>query len=566
VPLVQGQLLQIDLSTHQVAHTFETVPSGQVGGSIWGSPSLDPSTNSIYVTTGNQDEALAIPQQPYAMSVVALDAATLAVKDSWQIPAAAVGYDSDWGTTPMLIHDAAGHQLVAASNKNGVTYAFDRSHLSAGPIWQLQIAQGGDCPECGDGSISSGAFDGSRLYVAGGTTQISGTVQAGSVRALDPATGDILWEHPTRGPVLAALATANGLVMDGAGSTFEVLDASTGAQLFSYAADGAIEGAPSIAEGCIYVPSSGGTLYAFGLAAPPATATSTASPSDTATDSATSTASPTSTPSSTSTATTTPFPLPSDTAAAPRATATFVAPATATETPARPTPSPRIASEASPTETARSAILPSTETPSPIPDQPRLRVWLTNAPLRPGDPLHVRVTYLGGATVNAVLSVAGRRSKASSHADAHGRAAFDLLMPMIPLAGGHGSAVLSVAARAGDFHAVSTVQVALSSMLIFVNTAPSSGYGIKLTVQVLYIARAHVHVSVSIAGKTQTAVFATDRNGRASSMSIMLSRAAQVSETSHIFITVHGQRGTLQQQKRMDIKPPIGRNISSARE
>jgi hypothetical protein len=139
-------------------------------------------------------------------------------------------------------------------------------------------------------------------------------------------------------------------------------------------------------------------------------------------------------------------------------------------------------------------------------------------------------------------------------------------MPIVRLAGGHGSAVLSVAAQAGVLHSVSTVHVALSNMLIHVNTAPSRGHGIRLIVQVLYIARAHVHVSVSIAGKTQTAVLATDRNGRASSLSITLSRAAQVSETSHIFITAHGQRGTLQQQERVDIKPPIGRNISSARE
>jgi outer membrane protein assembly factor BamB len=39
--LEQGQLWQVDLNTHQVVHTFDAVPSGQVGGGIWGSPAID---------------------------------------------------------------------------------------------------------------------------------------------------------------------------------------------------------------------------------------------------------------------------------------------------------------------------------------------------------------------------------------------------------------------------------------------------------------------------------------------------------------------------------------------
>ncbi|HXM54927.1 MAG TPA: PQQ-binding-like beta-propeller repeat protein, partial [Candidatus Dormibacteraeota bacterium] len=40
-PLVPGQLLKVDLSTHQVVATFNAVAAGQVGGGIWTSPSLD---------------------------------------------------------------------------------------------------------------------------------------------------------------------------------------------------------------------------------------------------------------------------------------------------------------------------------------------------------------------------------------------------------------------------------------------------------------------------------------------------------------------------------------------
>src|SRR5947209_1786251 len=74
-PLVRGQLLQVDLSTHQIVHTFGVVPSGQVGGGIWTSPSVDATTNTLYVTTGTQGQNPAT--QPYVLAILALDASTL---------------------------------------------------------------------------------------------------------------------------------------------------------------------------------------------------------------------------------------------------------------------------------------------------------------------------------------------------------------------------------------------------------------------------------------------------------------------------------------------------------
>src|SRR5258708_26553567 len=50
----------------------------------------------------------------------------------------------------------------------------------------------------------------------------------------DPATGNILWEHGTIGLVIAAITYDNGLIIDGAGTTVEVLDAATGTRLYSY--------------------------------------------------------------------------------------------------------------------------------------------------------------------------------------------------------------------------------------------------------------------------------------------------------------------------------------------
>jgi uncharacterized repeat protein (TIGR01451 family) len=278
-PLVQGQLLQVDLSTHQIVKAFNAVPNGQVGGGIWTSPSLDASTNTIYVSTGTQGVNPST-QQPYSLAIVALDASTLAVKGSWQLPLASQIGDSDWGTTPILFSDANGRALVAAVNKDGNLYAFDRANVSAGPVWQRDnIAVGGACPECGDGSTSSGAFGNGLLYMAGGNTTVNGLPAMGSVRAFDPATGNVLWEHNAPGVVISTLAYANGLLVDAGGTYVEVLNAATGARLYSYNVGGYGEIYNlSIANGQIYVSASDSHLYVLGLPNPAPTPTVTPLP------------------------------------------------------------------------------------------------------------------------------------------------------------------------------------------------------------------------------------------------------------------------------------------------
>jgi outer membrane protein assembly factor BamB len=258
-PLVQGELLQVSLSTHQVVNTFKVVPDGQTGGGIWTSPSVDPASNTVYVTTGNTYDA----NLAFSQSIIALDGTALALKGSWTVPPASAVPDSDWGTTPTVFDDASGRHLVAAINKNGVAYAFNRNDVSSGPVWQRQIAVGGECPICGNGSVSSGAFGNGRLYLAGGNTVINGVAAQGSVRALDPATGAIIWEHPAPAPILGALAYVNRLVVDGTGSTVEVLDAGSGTALWTYTTGARIYAAPSVAEGTLFAASEDHNVYAF---------------------------------------------------------------------------------------------------------------------------------------------------------------------------------------------------------------------------------------------------------------------------------------------------------------
>lgn len=262
-PLVQGQLLRVNLATHQVVNTYNAVLPGSIGGGIWTTPAVDAGTNTIFVTTGTTSGL----NEPMAQAMVSLDATTLAVKGYWTVPPAQAGVDSDWGTSPILFSDAAGHPLVAGINKGGWAYAFNRNNISAGPVWQQLVALGGTCSTCGDASVSSGAFGNGLLYLAGGNTTINGAGAPGFVRALDPATGRFVWEHATTAPVVPALAYANGMVLAAAGATLEVLDAASGTRLYSYTTGAAIYGSPSVSGGKIFVGSTDGNEYAFGLTA-----------------------------------------------------------------------------------------------------------------------------------------------------------------------------------------------------------------------------------------------------------------------------------------------------------
>lgn len=260
-PLVQGQLLQVNLSTQQVVATLNLVPNGQTGAGVWTSPTLDAATNTIYITTGT----ISLVSQTLAQAIVAVDASTLTIKSSWQVPQQETVLDSDWGTSPVLSTDAAGDQFISAINKNGYVYTFNRANVGAGPIWRQHIFLGGDCPTCGDGSVSNLTFGNGLLYAAGGNAVTNGVGHAGSVFALDPATGNIAWQHGDPAPVIPALTYDHGMVIAGAGSTLEVLDAATGHRLYSFTTGAVLYGPPSVASGTIYFGSGDGSIYALGL-------------------------------------------------------------------------------------------------------------------------------------------------------------------------------------------------------------------------------------------------------------------------------------------------------------
>jgi outer membrane protein assembly factor BamB len=271
-PLVWGGLLQVSLTTHAVIGFFNTTVGGgnTRGSSIWGSPSFDQKNNTIFVTTGNP---LKIHVTNYSESVVAINATTLAVVGSWQIPAVQVANvtDADFGTTPDYFHLANGTPLVSAVNKDGQLYVLNPTKLSAGPVWQTWITNSENPP-----TVDPAGFGGGLLYQGGGNTSLSGVTAAGSIRAYYPGNGTLKWHHAVGGDVFGAPIYSNGVLVVGGGVDLDVFNASSGKLLWNWTCSSGFDSAPSIAEGRIYVGCH--NLYAFGLTGKLAAGTPIAGP------------------------------------------------------------------------------------------------------------------------------------------------------------------------------------------------------------------------------------------------------------------------------------------------
>lgn len=254
-PLVPGGLFELYASNGTVEHRFRTTVGAHLGGSIWSSPALDAATNTIYVTTGNPPNNT--DGSIYTQAVIALNATTLAVNSYWDVPKAQSIFDGDFGATPTLFRDATGQPLVGAENKNGWFYALDRENLSAGPVWERKVSH--------PSSIAPAAFAGGLLYLGTKQTKIAGVIANGSIEAVTPGNGTIVWQDPLTGPDFAAPTTANGLLFVGAGKVLSVINAANGAVLTTFSCPNWFLSAPSVGHGVLVEGCANGHVRAFGL-------------------------------------------------------------------------------------------------------------------------------------------------------------------------------------------------------------------------------------------------------------------------------------------------------------
>jgi len=201
-PLVKGELISYNQASGKRRSVFRAMPGSQTGAGIWSSAAID-DRGYVYVTTGNEGRGVTAPG--HSDEIVKLSPYTLRPVRSFTVPSAELIPDGDFGASPTIFG-----QYVGACNKNGIFYALRRSTMKL--AWSQRI--GAPAPRHGISNCSAAAvYDGTTLYIAGPRHMINGTTYPGSVQALDPNTGSLLWQTGLTNGVIGTPSLDGGGVL-----------------------------------------------------------------------------------------------------------------------------------------------------------------------------------------------------------------------------------------------------------------------------------------------------------------------------------------------------------------
>ncbi len=311
----RGSLVALDLTTgaqlwksytieQAAARTGSTKAGtehfGPSGAAIWSPPTIDEKRGLVYVATGNNYTG---PDTSAADAVIAFDLKTgarrwvrqLLAADVWNVTCVypertncpdKEGPDYDFGSPPMLVHTSDDRDILVAGQKSGIVYGLDPDKDGA-LLWKTVVGPGGTV-----GGVEWGmASDGNKVYVSLAGWEWKNPRAAGSVSALDLATGKLLWQTPNPPEAckdrragcttaIAAPATAiPGVIFAGSvDGRFRAYDANDGRILWEYDTDtdisgmngltghgGSINGAgATVANGIVYQ-TAGYDAFALGM-------------------------------------------------------------------------------------------------------------------------------------------------------------------------------------------------------------------------------------------------------------------------------------------------------------
>jgi outer membrane protein assembly factor BamB len=209
-PFVQGKVVAYDHRTGNVAWTHKTITDGFTGAGVWTDPAVDNAGN-VWAATGSTDDPTdaAHPNTNPGFeqySLIKLNPADGNLLCKAPAPPAPTG-DPDFASSPILftgtVGGVANTPLVGATNKDGWFRAYKQSDCTT--VWQAQVGT-----STADGQLAAlagGVWDGTHLFVMSNATstggqwiqsapgvwsESNGTPANGSIRELNPSTGDLV--------------------------------------------------------------------------------------------------------------------------------------------------------------------------------------------------------------------------------------------------------------------------------------------------------------------------------------------------------------------------------------
>ncbi len=244
----RGSVVALDAATGEERWRFWTTAGDESEGpgvSIWSSPAVDTERGVLYVGTG---QGYAPPAPPRSDALVALDLETgeevwtaqFTAGDTWTIRDQ-TGADADVGAMPNLF-TADGVDAVGVGDKAGTYRALDRD--TGELLWERPLTEGG----LQGGVMASAAVAAGTIYVASNDAS-----QDALLFALDADTGEELWRAEVGAHVTGPVTWANDVLYladDGGG--IAAYAAEDGERLWRHEVDAPAAGGVAVVEGTVY--------------------------------------------------------------------------------------------------------------------------------------------------------------------------------------------------------------------------------------------------------------------------------------------------------------------------
>ena len=256
----RGAVVAFDRETGERLWRHDTAVAPYNGVGVWSTVTIDMETRRVFATSGNNYTGQAGPASD---AIFALDLDTgdsiwttqLTEGDVFTVLNAR-GPDSDFGTNPTLFEvesNGVTRRMLGAGQKSGVFWALDRD--TGEVVWETPLTSGS---ELIGGVLNNGAYDGERILVASNERSTGD----GTLFALDPATGSVLWQQPLASWVWAPITIANQVAFVATSDQMRAYDVANGEELFAFPSEGTITSGAAVADGRVYFGS--GMAYIVG--------------------------------------------------------------------------------------------------------------------------------------------------------------------------------------------------------------------------------------------------------------------------------------------------------------
>jgi polyvinyl alcohol dehydrogenase (cytochrome) len=255
----RGHVVALDAATGAERWRFYVTAGDATqaaGVSIWSSPAIDTERGVAYIGTG---QSYGLPASLLSDSLLALDLQTgeevwhtqFTADDAWTL-AQPTGLDADVGAMPNLFQ-VDGKDAVGVGDKAGTYRALDRE--TGEILWEAPLTQGGTQ----GGVMASAAVADGTIYVTSNDAS-----RDADMAALDADTGEEVWRVGLGAHVTGPVTWANGVlyVSDDSGR-IAAYDAADGSRLWSYDVPFPAAGGIAVVDGVIYAG------WGWWLAAPP---------------------------------------------------------------------------------------------------------------------------------------------------------------------------------------------------------------------------------------------------------------------------------------------------------